>query len=64
MAETTSNKELINYLQRYNDWRRGIDDRTMGEAELHPVEIGDAIDLAVIRLKHLDYLQECKKCNK
>ena len=64
MAETASNKELISYLQKYQDWRRGIDDRTMGEVELHPAEIGDAIDLAILRLKQLDCLQECKKCSK
>lgn len=59
-----TNKELIAYLQQYNDWRRGINDETMDEAGLKAAEIGEAIDLAILRLSHLDVLMEYKRCNK
>ena len=51
-SKKTTNKELSDYLQRYQDWRRGIDDRTMEEAGIVPRELGQMLDLAIERLKH------------
>ena len=42
--ETT---EIIEYLTRYQAWRRGEDDRTMCEAGIEPAELGRVIDAAI-----------------
>lgn len=42
--ETT---EIIEYLARYQAWRRGEDNRTMYEAGIEPVELGRVIDAAI-----------------
>jgi len=48
--ENTTNKELSDYLQRYQDWRRGADERTMEEAGIVPRELGQMLDLSIKRL--------------
>lgn len=39
--------DAIDYVKRYQSWRRGEDDRPMEEAGLTPKKIGDAIDITI-----------------
>ena len=43
----------LDYLKRYQSWRRGEDERTMSEAGMHPAEIGRAIDAAIEEIELL-----------
>lgn len=49
-AMLDSSKVLAANLQRYQDWRRGADERTMEEAGLNPDDIGKWLDAAIERL--------------
>jgi hypothetical protein len=40
-------KDLVEYLKKYNAWRRGEDDCTMEEADIKPKELGEKIDEAI-----------------
>jgi hypothetical protein len=57
-------KHLIEYLKKYQAWRRGEDDCTMEEADIKPKELGEKLDEAIkwleLMSKHSD-LAELKK---
>jgi hypothetical protein len=57
-------KDLIEYLKKYQTWRRGEDERTMEEVGIKPKELGEKIDEAIkcleLMSKHSD-LAELKK---
>lgn len=46
-------KEAIEILKLHNEWRKGAD-----AEQLHPVKIGNAIDLVTERINHLAELLE------
>lgn len=43
----------VDYLRRYNAWRRGEDERTMDEAGISPEQIGQAIVAAIAEIETL-----------
>lgn len=45
---------MIEYLKRYQAWRRGEDDRAMECAGIEPVTIAEAIDWTVDRIDELE----------
>ena len=45
--------ELIQYLKGYQAWRRGQDERTMSDAGINPVELGQRIDEAIELIEQL-----------
>jgi len=40
-------KDVVEYLQKYQNWRRGVHDMTMDEAGLDSIKIGIMIDKAI-----------------
>ena len=43
--------ELIQYLKGYQAWRRGQDERTMSNAGINPVELGQMLDATIETLE-------------
>lgn len=54
MNRQMTNNQLADYLQRFQDWRTGKDERTMDEAGIAPNELTQAIDMAIERLRDID----------
>ena len=46
--------ELIQYLKGYQAWRRGEDERTMSDAGINPIELGQRIDEAIELIEQLE----------
>ena len=46
------------YLQLYQAWRRGEDERTMREVGLHPQQIGTAIDEVLAGFRRYEKLRK------
>lgn len=55
-----TNNQLADYLQRFQDWRTGKDERTMDESGIVPKEVTKAIDMAIERLRDIDNNKENK----
>ena len=36
--------DAVRYLRRFQQWRRGVDEKTMEEASLDPKKTGEALD--------------------
>ena len=43
--------ELIQYLKGYQAWRRGQDERTMSDASINPIELGQMLDATIETLE-------------
>ena len=48
-----SKQEVINYLKKYQSWRRGENPKSMEEAGIDPKELGIMLDRAIKLLEHL-----------
>lgn len=49
--------QALDLARRFQAWRRGTDERTMAAADLHPQQIGEALDLLIAAAERLPRLE-------
>ncbi len=55
-------QEAAIILRRFQDWYKGYDIRTMGDAGINTVELSEAIDLILGFMDYPEPLTNCKNC--
>jgi hypothetical protein len=55
-------QEAAIILRRFQDWRKGYDIRTIGDAGINSVELSEAIDLILGFMDYPEPLTDCMKC--